>query len=361
MKMQRRGVSNSVFITSVVLLLIIAGAGYGLYAARVSQTPASNSTSTQTGQPFRVQMLSRVNLPITVPLGHGFARGGDVFFITTEASDGTLASLLANKTGFRVTFAPAIANAPQAALSKIYVFTNGIKGPGYLGFQPEVFDSIPGDSNYSPAWKVEQVTWNSGATPAQLKSVQDIQTAQAAGGLSVTETRNVVNCPIVKWPGGSLPLETQPVTDQTAYGSAQVLSIDTTALKITLRAHRGWGTDGHTIFYVVTEASDKGAASALGVTYAPKLGNLTGSPALSPLYQFSNGINGSGPLGFQAGIGATVPGQPAYSPFWSVQVITWKDGAKAVILESVNDIAAERDSITIQTGPVVNCPFLSLS
>src|SRR2546428_2041841 len=108
-------------------------------------------------------------------------------------------------------------------------------------------------------------------------------------------------------------------------------------------------------------AFGKGCGSRLGCNFPPKLGNLTGSPALSPLYQFSNGINGSGPLGFQAGIGATVPGQPAYSPFWSIQVITWKDGAKAVILESVNDIGAERDSITIQTGPVVNCPFLSLS
>src|SRR3989442_9831846 len=212
MKMQRRGVSNNVFITSAVLLLIIAGAGYGLYATKVSQTPASNSTSIQTGQPLRVQMLSRVNLPITVPLGHGFARGGDVFFITTEASDGTLASLLANKTGFRVTFAPAIANAPQSALSKIYVFTNGIKGPGYLGFQPEVFDSIPGDSNYSPAWKVEQVIWNSGASPAQLKSVQDIQTAQTAGGGGGIENRDNGYFPPIPWPGRRPPPLPPPVS-----------------------------------------------------------------------------------------------------------------------------------------------------
>jgi hypothetical protein len=352
----RSGVSSVVFTAVTVLLVIVAGIGYGLYG---TQAPRS-ITSTISVQQNPVQLLARVNVPITIPLSHGFAKSSDVFFITTEASDSALAQSLSSETGFKVSFAPLIAKAPQSALSVIYVFTNGLKGDGYLGFQSEVFDSAPGDSNYSPAWKVTQVTWNSGSTPTLLKSTQDISTAQAASQLSVKDTGAVVNCPIVKWAGGSLPLETQPVTDQTAYGSAQVLSIDTNAMKVTFRAHRGWGPDGHTIYYIVTDVSDKDAAKGLGITYAPKLQNLSGTGALSPLYQFANGISGSGPLGFQAGIGATVPGQDAYSPFWSIQAISWKDPAKAVILESVTDIGAVRDSITIQAGPVVNCPFLTL-
>ena len=359
--MRRTGVSNSVFTASVVSLVIIASAGFGLYATKSPQSVTPTVTSSQTTQALRVQMLVRVNVPITIPLGHGFAKGGDVFFITTEASDSGLASAISDRTGFKVAFAPSIAKAPESALAKVFVFTNGISGTGYLGFQPEVFDSLPGDASYSPAWRVVQVTWSSGATPSMLKSSQEVQAAQSAGQLQATESGNVVNCPIVKWPSGSLPLETQPVTDQTAYGSAQVLSIDTSAMKVTFRAHKGWGPDGHTIYYIVTDVSDKGSASGLGVNYAPKLGNLSGTPALSPLFQFSNGITGSGPAGFQAGIGATVPGQQAYSPFWTIQFITWKDPATAVILESLNDIAAEKDSTTVQTGPVVNCPFLPLA
>ncbi len=383
MLQSRRAISNGVAAAAVTVLVIMAGVSATLYATKNPQTVTSTavstravtstvvssvtstvvSTSTLPAPPTaaRVQMLTRVNVPLAIPLGHGFARDGDVFFITTEASDQALANSLTDKTGFKVTFAPNIAKAPASAVAKIYVFTSGIKGTGYLGFQPEVFDSVPGDSGYSPAWKVEQVTWNAGATPQVLKSDNEIEAAQSAGQLTVAEPGIVVNCPIIKWPGGSLPLLTQPMTDQTAYGSAQVVSIDTNAMKVTFRAHRGWGPDGQTIYYIATEASDKDAAKGLGITYAPKLKNMSGSPAQSPLYQFSNGITGSGPLGFQAGIGATVPGQQAYSPFWTIQAITWNTPADAVILESTIDISAVRNSIGIQSGPIVNCAFLSLS
>jgi hypothetical protein len=37
------------------------------------------------------------------------------------------------------------------------VFKNGVKGAGLMGFQPNVFNSIPGDSKYIPLWRVNLV------------------------------------------------------------------------------------------------------------------------------------------------------------------------------------------------------------
>jgi hypothetical protein len=69
--------------------------------------------------------------------------------ISTEASDKGLADHVTNFTHSRVSFAPELKNAPPQSLANIYVFRNGIKGSGPLGFQPNVADSQPGDLGYS--------------------------------------------------------------------------------------------------------------------------------------------------------------------------------------------------------------------
>jgi hypothetical protein len=52
------------------------------------------------------------------------------------------------------------------------IFKNGVKGPGFIGFQASVVDSIPGDPGYTPLWKVCIVEWKtcSGVTPTILGS-----------------------------------------------------------------------------------------------------------------------------------------------------------------------------------------------
>ena len=85
-----------------------------------------------------------------MPLTRGYVNGFEVFYISTEASDKGLADRLTNFTYGRVSFAPALKNAPPQSLANNYVFRNGIKGSGPLGFQPNVADSQPGDPGYSP-------------------------------------------------------------------------------------------------------------------------------------------------------------------------------------------------------------------
>ncbi|HSD04787.1 MAG TPA: hypothetical protein VLB45_03430, partial [Nitrosopumilaceae archaeon] len=46
--------------------------------------------------------LTNTSVPVTIPLTKGYAKGSEVFYISTEASDKDLADHLTKLTGFRV-------------------------------------------------------------------------------------------------------------------------------------------------------------------------------------------------------------------------------------------------------------------
>ena len=137
-------------------------------------------------------------------------------------------------------------------------------------------------------------------------------------------------------------------------------------MTVTFIAHRGWGPDGRTIYYIVTDATPSGPASMMGVTPAPTSANLIASSAAVDLFQFKNGITGSGTLGFQAGIAASGPGDANYSPMWRIFMISWNDPANALLLETVDDFNAFKKAGLIDINiarpmnadHIVNCPFI---
>lgn len=314
-----------------------------------------------------VLKLSNANLPIVIPLVKGLYDGKDVFYITTEASDSIIADALSKFTNFPVTFTPALAKTPASAQANIYAFKNGVKGGGVLGFQPNVVDSIPGESKYSPLWKINLVEWKDPSTATVLGSDDEIMDAFNSGKITITPTTVVVNCPIVQWDGnkeGTIPAGHMKIRDAISesgsYGNAQVLNIDTTKMQVTFVAHRGFGPDGSTIYYIATDASQKGPADMLGIVFANKTQSTISTSAADDLYQFSNGIVGSGPLGFQSGVGSAKQGDQYYSPMWRIQVVTWKDPAMATVLENVHDITSKSSlTDTMAAGFIVNCPFFS--
>ena len=119
-------------------------------------------------------------------------------------------------------------------------------------------DSQPGDPGYSPVWQINLVEWKQGIAPRELKSETDIVAARDKGELSIEPANVIVNCPFVKWNGGSLKeREDKTLTDETAYGGGQVLSIDTKKNQVTFVGHRGFAPDGSTIYYIATDASVK--------------------------------------------------------------------------------------------------------
>lgn len=310
------------------------------------------------------QDLTNTAIAIQIPLIMGYADGNEVFYITTEASQEQVANHLTELTGFTVTYASTLANTPKTALANIYEFTNGVPGSGPVGFQPNVADSQPGDPQYSPAWSVQHVTWTDESTARELTSEDEILAAQDAGELTIEETGVVVNCPFIQWEGGNLPIrEDQELTDDSPYGGGQVLEIDTENMIVTFVAHRGFAPDGSTIYYIATDASVLDAADALGVILVEKLGNTLVSSSASDLYVFTNGITGTGPLGFQASIGSTNAGDEFYSPFWRIQTATWADPEQARFLtmaSEITDAASSEELSTALGGFIVNCPFLDI-
>ena len=331
-----------------------------------SPSPSQNTTTTTSRAPGSVFKLARASILIDIPLIEGFVNGNPVFYINTDISDENLASQLTSITGFRVNYAPLLAQAPNDGVAQFYVFKNGIKGTGTLGFQPTVGNAQPGDAKYSPLWKINMVEWKSGVTPIQLKSEKDVIDAKAKGDLTITPTNIVANCPFVKWNGGQMKIrEDKKINDDSKYGGGQVLKIDTNKMVVTMVAHRGFGPDGKTIYYIVADATPQMPAAMMGVTFASLDEKILPSVAVVDLFQFTNGINGSGPMGFQAGIGAANPTDSNYSPMWKISINEWKDTSKAKILETVSDILAMKQAGMITITPamggkhVVNCPFFN--
>jgi len=313
-----------------------------------------------------VLKLSFANVPVDIPLMKGYYNGDEVFFIATESSDKTHADLLTEKNNWKVVEAPVLSKSPASALAKVYMFTNGAAGQGSMGNQPDVFDSTPAQTNdYSPFRKITHVTWSDTSKANELKSVDEIMAAQSAGDVTLEETNVVMNYPMIKWSGGQMAIRAGPVTDDMEYmGGGQVTNINTEAMKVTFIAHRGWAPDGKTIYYIVTDATPEDPAKMMGVVYAPKTENLALSPAAVDLFQFGNGIKGSGPMGFQAGIGGASPGDPNYSPMWRISFINWKNPGEARVLETLGDISKVSGKVTVEPAMggkhIVNCPFIEL-
>jgi ABC-type amino acid transport substrate-binding protein len=180
--------------------ILAATSALALLAAACSDgrvAPASTATPTTTDA-----MGSSVKSSNLAPEVRGFYKGGEVLFIHTEASDPQVASMLTMMMGPQVVVAPSLAQAPESALASVYVFTNGVKGGGPFGFQPDVFDSVPGDQAYSPLRAVILVTWKDGVTARELRSIDEIRPAESKGELTTKRPGAVVNMPMLSWPGG---------------------------------------------------------------------------------------------------------------------------------------------------------------
>lgn len=315
-----------------------------------------------------VLKLSRANVPATIPMHKGYYNGESVYYIITDSSDPTHAEIITENQDWKVELAPLLKRAPQDALSTTYMFTNGIEGNGVHGFQGEVFTSTPAQKEkYSALTAHVHVTWNDGATPRVLDSEEAIKEAEENGEVSLQSLPVVLNMPQIVWPGGQMKInEAKKVTDDLAYGGGQVLEIDKEEMTVTFIAHRGWGPDGRTIYYIVTDATPKGPADMMGVVDAPVNAKLINNAAAVDLFQFANGIKGTGPLGFQPGIAASGPGDKNYSPMWRIFMIGWENEENAQLLETMDDISAYKKQGLINVNiakpmdsdHIVNCPFI---
>ncbi len=313
-------------------------------------------------------LLSKTNVPATIPMHKGIYEGKQILYIITDGSDEDYAKTISEKQGWNVEIAPSIANVPEDTLQKLFVFKNGIKGDGIYGFQDELFSTTPlQESEYSALSSVIEVTWKTGQKEIVFESASDVITAKEGGRIEFNETGIVLNTPQIVWPDGQMKVRSdKEIIDDMPYGGGQIIEINEEDLTVTFVAHRGWGPDGKTIYYIVTDATPLGPAETMGVTSSPSSANLIVSSGAVDLFQFKNGIKGSGPLGFQPVIAGAALGDENYSPMWRIYLVEWNDAESAKLLETKSDIDSFRieDMLTVSiarptnSDHIVNCPFI---
>ena len=129
--------------------------------------------------------------------------------------------------------------------------------------------------------------------------------------------------------------------------------------------------DGQKMLFIHTEISDAGIAKILTdmmggspVLVVPSLANAP-DDMLAPVYVFTNGYSGMGPmgpLGGQPDIFDKAPGEAGYSPLRNIILVTWSDDASVTTLKSFNALQSAIDSGAVsikEAGVVVNMPFLT--
>lgn len=120
------------------------------------------------------------------------------WYIVTDTSASPMAPMM------RIAASPKSGMLTQAGgTAKILVFGNGITGPGPMGFQPSVVDSLPGNPVWSPLWDHFTFTWVDGKTPAVVRDQKELLQRESAGDLKrwpgTPDTQGqtfVVNCPV---------------------------------------------------------------------------------------------------------------------------------------------------------------------
>ena len=313
-------------------------------------------------------LLSRTNVPATIPMHKGIYEGNQVLYIITDSSDDDFAKTISEKQEWNVELASSLADVPENTLQKLFIFKNGVKGDGLYGFQNEVISNTPSqESKYSALSSVIEVTWKIGQKEIEFQSAADVIAAEEGGRIEFNETGVVLNAPQITWPDGQMMVRSdKEITDEMPYSGGQITEINEEDMTVTFVAHRGWGPDGRTIYYIVTDATPTGPAESMGVVSSPSSANLIAHSGAVDLFQFKNGILGSGPLGFQPGIAAAALGDENYSPMWRIYLVEWNDAESAKILETKSDIdsfrVADLLSVSIarptNSDHIVNCPFI---
>lgn len=278
----------------------------------------------------------------------GVVDGEPAYFIRTDASDQDFAD------SEKLVYVPKMAAALQASsgLSDIFLFENGAAG------QASVLSTAPHMEDYSPAFRVHRVTLI--GTPVVYSSVQALREAEAAGSIVVARTDVVVNFPVVKWPGGELPNDQ---IRETYLGDGQLLEpVDVAGGTVTFKLHSCYPN----LRYIVTDVSLPPMADGMKIAPAPTAGGLTEAGATAKILVFGNGVEGSGPMGFQKSVTDTVLGDAAWSPYWDHYTFTWQSGvtpdtlkSQAAILEHEELGDLTRFAGTPDTNGtlfMVNCP-----
>jgi hypothetical protein len=252
---------------------------------------------------------------VTFRLHPVFIDGERAYHIRTDASD----EAFARRVG--LVPVPKLAGAVKAdAAADYYLFTNGASG------QLPVMSTVPGRPDFTSAFRISRVTFS--GTPRRLTSVSQILDAASSGRVRIAATQIAVNYPVVKWPGGELPVD----RERTAYlGGGQLLSPPNAEKReVTFKLQQCFPGE----WYIVTDTSAAPMAPMMRIAASPRSGLLTKGGVTAKILVFGNGIKGPGPMGFQPSVVDSLPGNPVWSPFWDHFTFTWEDGKSPQVVRN---------------------------
>ena len=312
-------------------------------------------------------LLSRANVPAIIPMHKGIHNGNEILYIITDASDKDYVNIISEKQEWNIQLSKSIQNIPENNLQKLFIFKNGIKGDGIFGFQNELFSSTPKKLDYTALGSIIEVTWKTGQKEIVFESASEVIAAEKSGRIKFNETNVIVNSPQIVWPDGQMKVRSdKQINNEMSFSGGQITEINEDNLTVTFVAHRSWDSDGRTIYYIVTDATPLGPAELMGVAYSPISSNLLTHSAVVDLFQFKNGIKGSGSLGFQPEISSLSFNEENYSPISKIYLIEWHNSELAQILQTKSDIDSFHDddllsvSIARPTNSeyVINSPLI---
>jgi hypothetical protein len=283
---------------------------------------------------------------VTFRLHHGLFKGQDVFFIRTDTSDQTFAQAEG------LVWAPKI-----AALS-----AEGLTGDAYLlegaQDQPPVLSSAPGRPDFTPAWRISRGRWK--GPPKDLASVGELKEAEGAGDLTVESTEIVLNGAVVRWGSQELPADGELV--EYLGGGQLVEPPDTSGMRVTFKLHECFPG----VRYIVADTSLQPMAEGMHIVPSPGLTDSRPAGATGRTNVFMNGLEGPGPMGFQASVFDSKAGDAAWSPYWDHMTYAWTVGVEPRVLTTEEEVHSALDSGDLEEFPgtpdtngevfTVNCP-----
>lgn len=193
----------------------------------------------------------------------------------------------------------------------IWAFITGMDADGNPQFvqgQHNVVDAIPGEPGYSDLWEVRLVTVPEGYEPDSIRSREQVESS----GYDIAPAGIFVNCPVV--PAG------------TTFENGEQLV-------------QGWYRS-EPVFY-------------------PDFG--PNRPFAIPIWAFITGMDAAGNPQFldgQDNIIDALPGDPAYSAFWQVNLVLVDGSYQANAIRSAAGVVASGFEVTA-TDLVVNCPVVT--
>lgn len=144
---------------------------------------------------------------VRLPAIDAYHEGQKIWFLHTEVSSTQMAQRLTAMVDHPTIHAPRLGEIDRTDAGALYVFTNGVSqrdaepwGGGPFHYQIDVFDSVPGQQEYTPLRNPHLVTWSEGANARVLHSEAEILHAQRNGELSIERTDVIVNAPVVSAP-----------------------------------------------------------------------------------------------------------------------------------------------------------------